>query len=386
MIRKSTFSPTDTAILAAFCMFLSLIEYMIPKPLPFLRLGLAHLPVIISLMIFTPRQTLLLTLLKLLGQGLVNGSLFSYIFLFSSAGSLTSTLVMLAVYRLLSSKISLVGVSIAGATASNLVQIMLARLFIFGEAALLIAPVFLTIGIISSILLGLFATSFVNQSEWINSRTTGNTAAPASAPEVAVEQAGDLRSGSLSRFTFICGLISVPAFVPQQNTVIIASEALFFIILSVIQGKRFRLLPNLIMAAGIISANLLTAHGRVLLEAGRFSITAGALETGATKAAAIIGLIYISRLSVQKELRLPGRLGSLLSLVFFYFERLTGGERINRKNVMAQLDQRLMELSAVDDKKNPEPDSNRTGLVYIIALIPPIIAWLSFAAVIILKL
>ena len=35
-------------------MFLSVIEYMIPKPMPFMRLGLAHLPILLSLLIFPP--------------------------------------------------------------------------------------------------------------------------------------------------------------------------------------------------------------------------------------------------------------------------------------------------------------------------------------------
>ncbi|MDR1230490.1 MAG: heptaprenyl diphosphate synthase, partial [Spirochaetaceae bacterium] len=30
------------ALLGAFCLFLSSIEYMIPKPLPFMRLGIAN--------------------------------------------------------------------------------------------------------------------------------------------------------------------------------------------------------------------------------------------------------------------------------------------------------------------------------------------------------
>jgi len=34
-----------TALLAAFCFFLSTIEYMLPKPMPFMRLGIANLPI-----------------------------------------------------------------------------------------------------------------------------------------------------------------------------------------------------------------------------------------------------------------------------------------------------------------------------------------------------
>jgi heptaprenyl diphosphate synthase len=58
-------------ILAAFALFLAGVEYMVPKPLPFMRLGLANLPILIALVLFRPRQVLLLTLYKVIGQGLL---------------------------------------------------------------------------------------------------------------------------------------------------------------------------------------------------------------------------------------------------------------------------------------------------------------------------
>ena len=60
-----------TAWFAALCFFLSTIEYMIPKPLPFLRLGLANLPIMLAIGVLPPRQFLALVLAKIIGQGLV---------------------------------------------------------------------------------------------------------------------------------------------------------------------------------------------------------------------------------------------------------------------------------------------------------------------------
>ena len=37
-----------TALLGAFCLFLSAVEYMLPKPLPFMRLGIANLPILLA--------------------------------------------------------------------------------------------------------------------------------------------------------------------------------------------------------------------------------------------------------------------------------------------------------------------------------------------------
>ena len=75
------------AFFASLCLFLSAVEYVIPKPLPFMRLGLANMPLVLALYVFGAKEILLLVLLKILGQGFITGTLFSYIFLFSAAGS-----------------------------------------------------------------------------------------------------------------------------------------------------------------------------------------------------------------------------------------------------------------------------------------------------------
>ena len=155
------------ALLAATALFLASIEYIIPKPVPFLKLGLANLPVLVALTVLRPREILTLVALKIVGQGLVQGTLFSYIVLFSTVGSLASAAVMLLLQRGLGRHISLVGVSIMGALASNMAQIASARLIIFGESAWLIAPAFLITGTISALLLGLFAERFVSRSRWL---------------------------------------------------------------------------------------------------------------------------------------------------------------------------------------------------------------------------
>ncbi len=154
------------ALLGACCMFLALVEHMIPKPVPFLRIGLANLPILISLGVLNPVEVLLLVLLKVLGQALVNGTLFSYVFLFSAAGSISSALIMLAVSRLPDKVVSLVGISISGGLGSTVTQLGLASLLVFGRATLYIAPVFLGAGLITSVVLGFIATAFCSSSRW----------------------------------------------------------------------------------------------------------------------------------------------------------------------------------------------------------------------------
>ena len=134
-----------------------------------MRLGLANLPVLFALKLLPFPYVLLLVLLKITGQGLISGTLASYVFLFSAAGSFTSAVVMYSVYRIPAKFISLIGVSVLGALTGNIIQLILSVKFIFGDSAWVIAPLFLAIGTVSSFLIGLFAVKFLNRSQWISS-------------------------------------------------------------------------------------------------------------------------------------------------------------------------------------------------------------------------
>lgn len=166
MISHSKIRIDLVALFAACALFLSTIEYMIPKPIPFLRLGIANIPLIIALGIFSNREYFLLLLLKVLGQALISGTIFSYIILFSLAGSLSSAIFMLITYSLFKDKVSRVGISLAGSFASTISQLFISRIILFKEATFVIAPLFLFSGLISSIILGIFANEFINKSIW----------------------------------------------------------------------------------------------------------------------------------------------------------------------------------------------------------------------------
>ena len=159
------------AILGAFCLFLSTIEYMIPKPMPFMRIGIANLPLMLAVDIFPLSTFLILIAVKVLGQALITGTLFSYIFLFSLAGTFISALFMYGLRRFAGrDRISFVGVGVTGAMTSNISQLCLAWLFIFGNSVWYITPVFLATGIITGVALGFFCELFTRRSQWYEAR------------------------------------------------------------------------------------------------------------------------------------------------------------------------------------------------------------------------
>jgi len=154
------------ALLGAIALFLSTIEYMIPKPLPFMRIGLANLPLLIALALLDNKEYILLSFLKFFGQALISGTLFSYVGLFSLVGTFSSALVMKIIYSLFKKRVSFIGVSVGGALSSNIAQLELARHLLFGSTVRFIAPPFLIVGLITSMVLGIFANSFTLSSLW----------------------------------------------------------------------------------------------------------------------------------------------------------------------------------------------------------------------------
>ncbi|MDR2392545.1 MAG: Gx transporter family protein [Treponema sp.] len=155
------------ALLGGFCLFLSTLEYLIPKPLPFMRLGLANVPLMLALDIVRLKYLALLVLIKILGQAIISGTLVSYICVFSLASTCAATTAMYLLRRLFSPKhLSFIGISVIGALCSNGAQLILAQVFIFGSGVQFLVPPFLIAGIITGTSLGIFCETFISRSRW----------------------------------------------------------------------------------------------------------------------------------------------------------------------------------------------------------------------------
>ncbi|MDR1618518.1 MAG: Gx transporter family protein, partial [Treponema sp.] len=173
-----SFGRRTLALLGALCIFLSALEYMIPKPLPFMRIGLANLPLMLALDLFPLKTYALLVLVKIAGQGIITGSFFSYVFLFSLGGSLSSAALMYLLRRLAGPersfwRLSLAGIGAAAAFCSNGVQLVLARFLVFGEGVRYLIPPFLAAALISGFVLGMFCEAFIAKSRWYALRCGG---------------------------------------------------------------------------------------------------------------------------------------------------------------------------------------------------------------------
>jgi len=377
------------ALLGSLCLFLSAIEYLIPKPLPFMRIGLANLPLLLALDIFGPGEFFLLALLKVLGQGIIGGTLFSYVFLFSLAGTFTSAALMYLLRKLLGKKhLGFAGLGCAGAMASNGIQLVLARYLIFGASLRYLIPPFLVSGFITGIALGLICEYFCRHSRWYAAVGTGTEETPpheAPAGTVLPEFTSIQKQRRNELFNadelLIAGLLMALIFLLNRSLPCRVVQFFFFCLLAGLSGKKLNPFATLIFMAGIVFFNLLAPYGRVLAVFGPLRVTQGSLFAGLEKALILEGLLMLSRACIKSDLKLPGTIGSLLgeSLRILELMREKKGIRllqkpIRRGHIIAGIDRLMLEIEAAnvnETEKTPrrKPQRNVKGILLLCVII-----------------
>ncbi len=121
---------------------------------------------------------------------------------------------------------------------------------------------------------------------------------------------------------FWAGLIALPAYLLQDDIRIRLAQVVLFGFLARVAGKRLQWLYFLSIAATITLFHVIVPSGEVIAEIGTFRLTLGALRTGSFKALSIIGMVFLSLVAVRADLRLPGRVGSLVGKIFWAFEQI----------------------------------------------------------------
>ena len=142
------------AMLLAFSIVLNILESFIPIfNVPGIRIGLANIPILVTLYIYGFKDALYVSILRVFVVGILRTGLFSTTFYFSLFGSIFSIISMYLIKKL---KLSIIGVSIFGSFMHNIGQLVAA--FIFINTNLLYYLPFLTIlSIISGIFIGLIS-------------------------------------------------------------------------------------------------------------------------------------------------------------------------------------------------------------------------------------
>ena len=141
---------------------------------------------------------------------------------------------------------------------------------------------------------------------------------------------------------FIAIVVSYPAFMFQANAVLAFGEALLFYLAASYKSGRFRFITPVFMFIGIAGFNLLTPIGRVLMRIGEFPITLGALLLGIRKASILSGMVQLSKIAVDKNLKLPGKFGEFTELVFGYFQAImVKPPTLRGENLLERIDEHI---------------------------------------------
>jgi len=146
------------ALLAAQAVVLSLLEQAIPTPFmiaPGAKLGLANIITCIALFKLPTKDVVAIIGTRLLLASFLGGALSTL--LFGTAGATLSFIGMYSVYKLGPKHVSMIGISVTGATLHNFGQLLIASHIAGTWNVLLYLPVLTFFGILSGIATGVVA-------------------------------------------------------------------------------------------------------------------------------------------------------------------------------------------------------------------------------------
>lgn len=258
---------------AALTIFFSFIELFIPKPLPFFRLGIANVPILLSLNLPLPAFSLLL-FLKGIGSSYISGNLFSIFAIVSLAQTFASGYLMFLLKVALGKHISNYGLSMAGALISTYVQIELASLYI-GQSITKLSGVMLLISLISSLFVAFMA---------------GRLNLPETAPSL------EWNNGKYTGYVEIITLLfSAMAIMMIKTPFFAAMTFVLALIEQKILGRKIRIVPHIMILITMIFTSLLTPSGRIIFSIGSWPITIGSIKTGIEKAFVLSSSVALSQ-------------------------------------------------------------------------------------------
>ena len=340
----------ELPLFAGLCFFLSLIDVMIPKPVVFFRLGLANLAIMLAMDVLSARSFFFLLLVKVLGQAMLSGTIFSYVIIFSLIGTFSSgSIIYFLNFLRKKGWISFVGISMLGAFVSNVSQWLFARFVLFGEGAWYILPPMMLLSLITSLLIGLFANNFYLSSIWYEGLLTGEIKLTNYEKNLCISV--EKKESSIHRFVVGGLLILMLMFIdlPELKIIIFASS----LILCVIEKVKINIFHLIFTSLCIIIINLFPPYGYVLFEYHLFDIfpiiiTKEALLQGIVKAALFEGLLCISKWMLKDDLNIRGKVGDVVKKALYVFQRLmVCKNEIKMKNLVGSLDSVLLSLDKI---------------------------------------
>jgi len=178
---------------------------------------------------------------------------------------------------------------------------------------------------------------------------------------------------------FVAGLLIMPALLFIPSTGYRCFQFVFFCILVLLSGKKINFLITFPIIMFIIVFNLIIPYGRVLFSLGAFKITSGALQAGVHRAFTLQSFVMLSKLTIRKDLKIPGAFGELLCESLHIFSAIMNKKySIPKKNVLVEIDNLMLELSAITPPAPDEKIIKTKPAGFVILTLVVIFSWLPY--------
>lgn len=153
------------ALFIAIASVLHVVESWIPFPLPVpgIKLGLANIVSLVIIATLGWRDAIYVVVVRVFLASLFGGAFLGPAFAMSLSGAIGSTVVMVYVYQNWRSVFSLIGISILGAVAHNVSQIVVAALIVSSGTLLWYLPYLLLFALPTGWVTGMIVVYFLRK-------------------------------------------------------------------------------------------------------------------------------------------------------------------------------------------------------------------------------
>lgn len=368
-LRANKNSPNERnriAYLISLTLLFSYAELIIPRFVPFFRLGLSNIAVLSALNLSFP-SFFVLTVFKAAATSLMAGTLFSPFVVISLFQSVLSGIFMFAIFRLnnfFQKKLfSLYGISVLGSSLSAAVQISLSAIYLGGGTFMVLGPM-LIFNAASGILTA-FLAQFLEIPDTAPILGGGSLPLGRTPLRPTPSNGSRFRRGSTKTRSKRCAtrVLSTPPSLPTLNArlkkssrffniikilaVLSLSATVFFIdsipvlvaffalslLIQFLCGRKIMVLPHVFLWVFVIFSTLLVPSGKVFFNAGNFSVTQGALFNGISKALKLSAASAFSQCAAN--LKVPKQ--TLLGITLLYYRGLLNILKTSPGNIFQRL-------------------------------------------------
>ena len=298
--------------LCALTLLFSYAEMILPRVVPFFRLGLANTVILLALDLDLG-SFVILAILKATAASLMGGTLFSPFFLISLVHSVVSALVMKGLHKLISKKaISIYGISITGSAVSAVIQIVLAAFYTGKGTYALLGPM-LIFNTVSGII-----TAFFSEKLEIKETMAAHIEVPES-EEKRVRPVSQI----IIALILICASVSV-FFI--KNLIVLGCAFIMSLVAQKLSKRKIFILPHISLWLFVLISAVFVPNGKLIFKFWNISVTQGALLIAARKALTLSTVSALSQCAVSLK---PGKesvLGQSLEYFRIMSDRFREGE------------------------------------------------------------